>query len=209
MSLFLFGKGILLGLAIAAPLGPIGTLCISRTLERGFWAGIAGGLGTALADCTFALMAAAGFAAFTMFFDAITVPLQLFGGAFMLWLGVKSFQPRPAAVAASIGARDLFSTTVATFLLTMANPATILSFAAILAGLGIAGAVDGSSAAFVVVGVFAGSLLWWFFLCGTVSLLHHRLPESFTHWVARASGLVLLVFGVLALGMGVKALLVA
>jgi len=124
MSVLLFGKGILLGLAIAAPLGPIGALCISRTLERGFWAGVAGGLGTALADGAYALMAAAGFAAFAVLLDTISIPLQLLGGAFLLWLGWKSFQPKPPATAARVGARDLLSTTGATFLLTITNPAT-------------------------------------------------------------------------------------
>lgn len=207
ISFLLFGKGILLGLAIAAPLGPIGALCISRTLERGFWAGVAGGLGTALADGAYALMAAAGFAAFAALLDRISVPLQLFGGVFLLWLGWKSFQPKPPVAAAKVGARDLLSTTGATFLLTITNPATILSFAAIFAGLGLASQGDGWSAALLVAGVFAGSMLWWIFLSGTVALLHHRLPERFALWVSRISGVVLIGFGVVAIGMGLKALL--
>lgn len=206
MSLLLFGKGILLGLAIAAPLGPIGALCISRTLERGFWAGVAGGLGTALADGAYALMAAAGFAAFAVVLDTISVPLQLLGGAFLLWLGWKSFQPKPAATAARVGARDLLGTTGATFLLTIANPATILSFAAIFAGLGLASQGDGWSAGSLVAGVFAGSMLWWIFLSGTVAMLHHRLPEGFALWISRISGVVLIGFGLVAIGMGVRAL---
>jgi len=205
--LFIFGKGILLGLAIAAPLGPIGALCISRTLERGFWAGVAGGLGTALADGAYALMAAAGFAAFAVLLNTISVPLQLFGGVFLLWLGWKSFRPKPPVAAAKVGARDLLGTTGATFLLTIANPATILSFAAIFAGLGLASQGDGSSAALLVAGVFAGSMLWWIFLSGTVAVLHHRLPESFAIWVSRISGVVLVVFGLVAIVMGLRALL--
>ncbi|MBW8446620.1 MAG: LysE family translocator [Arenimonas sp.] len=207
MSLLLFGKGILLGLAIAAPLGPIGALCISRTLERGFWAGVAGGLGTALADGAYALMAAAGFAAFAILLDTISVPLQIFGGLFLVWLGGKSFQPKPPAAAARVGARDLLSTTGATFLLTIANPATILSFAAIFAGLGLASQGGGWSAVSLVAGVFAGSMLWWIFLSGTVALLHHRLPESFALWVSRISGVVLVGFGLVAIAMGIAALI--
>lgn len=206
MSLFLFGKGILLGLAIAAPLGPIGALCISRTLERGFWAGVAGGLGTALADGAYALMAAAGFTAFALLLDTISIPLQLLGGAFLLWLGWKSFQPKPPPTAARVGARDLLSTTGATFLLTITNPATILSFAAIFAGLGLASEGDGWTAAALVAGVFAGSMIWWIFLSGTVALLHHRLPESFAMWVSRISGVVLIGFGLVAIALGITAL---
>ncbi|MBW8299386.1 MAG: LysE family translocator [Hydrogenophaga sp.] len=206
MSVLLLGKGILLGLAIAAPLGPIGALCISRTLERGFWAGVAGGLGTALADGAYALMAAAGFAAFAILLDTISIPLQIFGGLFLLWLGWKSFQPKPPANAARVGARDLVSTTGATFLLTITNPATILSFAAIFAGLGLASQGDTWTAAALVAGVFAGSMLWWIFLSGTVALLHHRLPESFALWVSRISGVVLIGFGLVAIVMGARAL---
>ena len=207
MSVLLFGKGILLGLAIAAPLGPIGALCISRTLERGFWAGVAGGLGTALADGAYALMAAAGFAAFALLLDTISVPLQIVGGAFLLWLGWKSFRPRPPVTAATVGARDLLATTISTFFLTITNPATILSFAAIFAGLGLAGAGDRWSAALLVLGVFAGSMLWWFFLSGLVAMLHHRLPPSFSVWVSRISGVVLIGFGVAALAMAADTLL--
>ena len=207
MAVALVAKGIVLGLAIAAPLGPIGALCINRTLERGFWAGVAGGLGTALADGTYALMAAAGFAAFAFALDAVSLPLQLVGGAFMLWLGWTSFRPRPPVTAATVGARDLLATTVSTFFLTITNPATILSFAAIFAGLGLAGAGDRWSAALLVLGVFAGSMLWWFFLSGLVAMLHHRLPPSFALWVSRVSGVVLLAFGAIAIGMGVKGLL--
>ncbi|WP_018237930.1 LysE family translocator [Ensifer sp. BR816] len=199
MTLLLFTKGLLLGLAIAAPLGPIGTLCISRTLERGFWAGAAGGLGTALADATYALMAAAGFAAFATFLTTLSVPLGLVGGVFMLWLGWRGLRPRPVAAAAEIGARDLLHTTTATFLLTMANPTTILTFAAIFAGLGLAAVGDGSSAAIVVAGVFLGSLGWWFLLSGGVAIAKTRLPDGFAAWTSRLSGGLLIAFGLVAL----------
>ncbi|WP_342635424.1 LysE family transporter [Ciceribacter ferrooxidans] len=98
------------------------------------------------------------------------------------------------------------ATTVSTFFLTITNPATILSFAAIFAGLGLAGAGDRWSAALLVPGVFAGSMLWWFFLSGLVAVLRHRLPPSFALWVSRISGVVLLGFGLVAIAMGIAAL---
>ena len=199
MTTWIFVKGLLLGLAVAAPLGPIGTLCISRTLERGFWAGVAGGLGTALADATYAMLAAAGFAAFAALLSRLSLPLGLFGGLFMLWLGWRALRPRPVAAAAEIGAGDLIRTTMATFLLTMANPATILTFAAIFAGFGLAAVGDGTKAAVVVAGVFLGSLAWWFLLSGSVALAKTRLPDRFAAWTSRISGLVLIAFGIAAL----------
>lgn len=200
MSLLLFTKGLLLGLAIAAPVGPIGVLCINRTLERGFWAGVAGGLGTALADASYALLAAAGFAAFAALLATVSVPLSLAGGAFMIWLGWRGLRPSPVAAATRIGARDLLQTTAATFLLTIANPLTILSFAAFFAVLGLANSGGSADAAIVVAGVFLGSLAWWMLLSGGVSLARTRLPDSFSTWVSRLSSLVLIAFGAVAIG---------
>lgn len=198
MDAALFLKSVLLGLAVAAPLGPIGALCINRTLERGFVAGAAGGLGTALADGVYATLAAMGFAAFSGVLAQIDTPLRLIGGAFMLWLGWKSLTPKPPRAAASVSARDLLGTTAATFLLTITNPMTILSFAALFAGLGLASAAGLAGAWPVVAGVFAGSMLWWGALSGGVALVHHRLPEGFTIWVSRLSGAVLIGFGLWA-----------
>jgi putative LysE/RhtB family amino acid efflux pump len=195
----LFWKSLGLGLAVAAPLGPIGALCISRTLERGFWAGVAGGLGTALADAIYASLAAAGFAAFAAVLASVEVPMKLAGGAFMLWLGWKSLQPAPIRAAASVAAKGLLATTAATFALTLTNPMTILSFAALFAGLGLASASGPVNAALVVLGVFAGSLLWWVLLSGGVALARSRLPDSFARRSTQASGLLLIGFGIWAL----------
>lgn len=199
----LFGKSLLLGLAVAAPLGPIGALCISRTLDRGFGAGVAGGLGTALADALYAALAAAGFAAFASVLDTIALPLRLAGGAFMLWLGWRTLAPR-APAAASAPARDLAGTTAATFALTLANPMTILSFAALFAGLGLASSTGPAAATLVVAGVFAGSMLWWITLSGGVALARHRLPPAFATWVSRTSGGILIAFGLWALASGFR-----
>lgn len=199
MQILLLGKGLLLGLAVAAPLGPIGALCITRTLERGFWAGLAGGLGTALADAFYAGLAALGFSAFAATLVMIDVSLKLIGGLFMLWLGWKNLRPAPRRAAARVGKRDLLGTVVTTFLLTLSNPATILSFAAMFAGLGLAASAGAADAALVVVGVFAGSVLWWLVLAGGVTLLRQRLPDNFATWVSRLSGVILMGFGIYAL----------
>lgn len=200
MDAMLFLKGLVLGLAIAAPLGPIGVLCINRTLEKGFWAGVAGGLGTALADASYAALAAAGFAAFAALLQLIDMPLKLIGGLFMIFLGVNGLKAKPAGKAASVGARDLIGTISATFLLTIANPATILSFAAIFAGLGMANQPGIANAVVLVAGVFLGSLAWWVFLSGLVAGLHHRLPAGFARLTSVLSGVVLIGFGLFALG---------
>ncbi|SFM47237.1 putative LysE/RhtB family amino acid efflux pump [Pleomorphomonas diazotrophica] len=201
MSLLLFAaKGFALGFAVAAPLGPIGALCINRTLQRGFWVGLSGGLGTAFADAFYGALAALGFAAFSAFLATIDGPMRLVGGLVMIWLGWKGMQPKPPRPAAEIGARDLLGTIGATFLLTIANPTTILSFAVFFAGLGLASAADAPSALVVVAGVFAGSLAWWIILTGGVSLVRHKLSDRFALWVGRLSGGLILAFGLLAVG---------
>lgn len=197
----LFGKSVLMGLAIAAPLGPIGALCIQRTLARGFAAGLAGGFGTALADAAYASAAAAGFAVFAGLLERIATPLGLIGGAFLLWLAWRGWPhgaPAPRAAEAR-PARGLWATTATTFALTLTNPATILSFAAIFAGLGLAETASVPAAVTVVLGVFAGSMLWWVLLSGTVAGLHHRLPPGFATWTARVSSLMMAGFGLWAL----------
>ncbi|RIA00681.1 LysE family translocator [Cereibacter sphaeroides] len=195
----LFLKALLMGLAIAAPLGPIGALCIQRTLAHGFRAGMAGGLGTALADACYAAAAAAGFAAFAAVLDRIQLPLGIGGGLFLIWLGLKGLTTEQPSAAAAAAPRGLWSTLAATFLLTLANPATILSFAAIFAGLGLAREADLTSGVTVVAGVFAGSMLWWILLAGGVALAQRHLPRTFATSVARASGALMLAFGLWAL----------
>lgn len=199
MESVLFLKSLFLGLAIAAPLGPIGALCINRTLERGFVAGVAGGLGTALADAVYAALAALGFAAFSDVLGMIDMPLRLIGGTFMLWLGWRSWTPTPPRTAAKVSARDLAGTTAATFLLTITNPLTILSFAALFAGLGLATEAETVGAVLVVCGVFVGSMLWWCILSGGVAMARHRLPKTFAIWVSRLSSVVLIAFGLWSL----------
>lgn len=202
MELLLFNKSMLLGLAVAAPLGPIGVLCINRALERGFWAGVAGGLGTALADAIYASLAAISFSALTAPLATLSPWLKLAGGLFMLWLGCKSLRPNPlrAAPARTNEFKKLSGTVASTFLLTLTNPVTIFSFAALFAGLGLTDAPGATNAIAVVAGVFLGSLLWWFLLSGGVALVQRRLPEGFSLCVARMSGGILMGFGFYALG---------
>lgn len=196
----LFLKAILLGLAVGAPLGPIGALCIARTLQSGFAAGFAGGFGTALADATYAGFAAFGFAALAGSMESGAGLLRIAGGVLLIGLGIRGwFMARGEVRAAPADARTLATTAAATFLLTIANPATVLSFVAMFAGLGLAEEPDMGSAATAVAGVFLGSLLWWALLSGAVALTRHRLPPSFGLIVSRASAVLLVGLGLWAL----------
>lgn len=199
-TLAFLGKGLLLGFSIAAPVGPIGVLCFRRALEQGFWPAVAGGLGTAAADASYAAVAAFGITAISAQLLDFQRALAIVGGAALLWLGARAFRSRPADRPAEASGRGLAAMFAATFLLTLANPSTILSFAAVFAGLGLVGAMSGGAAAGVLtLGVFAGSMLWWMLLAGTVSALRTRVPRTALVWVNRASGLLLSAFGVYVL----------
>jgi threonine/homoserine/homoserine lactone efflux protein len=205
MSVGLFLEGIVIGFAIAAPVGPIGVLCIRRTLAEGRVSGLVSGLGAATADALYGAVAALGLTFVTEFLVGGQAWLRLVGGAFLLFLGVRTFLARPAERAAPAARSGLPGAYASTFFLTLTNPTTILSFAAIFAGLGVAGDASGSalSAMLLVLGVFLGSAAWWVVLSGATSLFRTRLSVRGLRWVNRISGTVIAAFGVLAVsGLG-------
>ncbi len=203
MDLGIFARGVAIGLAIAAPVGPIGVLCIRRTLAEGRLAGFVTGLGAATADTVYGAVAAFGLTAVSAFLVSQQDWLRLIGGAFLCYLGVRTFLASPAPQADVAGdrtSRTLAGDYVSTFLLTITNPLTILSFAAVFAGLGLGSGYDDlGSALLLVAGVFTGSALWWLLLSGGVSLLRGRITENGLRWVNRVSGVIITVFGVVAL----------
>ncbi|HRX03871.1 MAG TPA: LysE family translocator [Anaerolineae bacterium] len=199
----IFARGVAIGLAIAAPVGPIGVLCIRRTLAEGRLAGFVTGLGAATADTVYGAVAAFGLTAVSAFLVSQQDWLRLIGGAFLLYLGIRTFLTRPmpqTAVRDDKSSRTLAGDYASTFLLTITNPLTIISFAAVFAGLGLGSGYDDlGSALLLVAGVFTGSALWWLLLSGAVSLLRGRITENGLRWVNRVSGVIITVFGVVAL----------
>jgi threonine/homoserine/homoserine lactone efflux protein len=196
----LFLKGLLFGLSIAAPVGPIGILCIRRSLRDGMLAGLFTGLGAAAADATYGCMAAFGLTSVSAFLVGHRRPVALVGGAFLCFLGIRTFLSRPPADnAPGKGQTRLLSALGSTFLLTLANPATILSFAAVFAAFGLGVSSGYTSASLLVLGVFTGSAAWWLFLSGTMSRLRSHATAARMAAVNRLSGLVLLAFGLWAI----------
>jgi threonine/homoserine/homoserine lactone efflux protein len=193
-------KGLVLGFSIAAPVGPIGILCIRRTLAEGRAHGFSSGLGAATADALYGAIAGLGVASAAQLLVAQQVWIRLVGGLFLLYLGVRTVLARPAEKGAPLRTGSLLAAYGSTFLLTLTNPLTILSFAAVFAGLGLADRGGGyASAGLLVAGVFLGSALWWLFLSATVGLLRTRLRPSALRWVNRASGGAIVGFGLYAL----------
>jgi len=196
-------KGVIIGFAIAAPVGPIGVLCIRRTLADGRLPGFVSGLGAATADAGYGAVAAFGLTLITDFLMEGASWLRLIGGAFLLFLGIRTFFARPAERAAPVRNGGLVGAYASTLFLTLTNPTTILSFAAIFVGLGVGSTNDALSAMLLVLGVFLGSALWWVVLSGTAGLFRAKLSAGGLRWVNRVSGTIIAAFGVLALsGLG-------
>jgi threonine/homoserine/homoserine lactone efflux protein len=191
-------RGLLLGFTIAATVGPISLLTIRRTLAHGRVYGLASGLGVALADSTYAAIAAFGLSAITSVLVGGRMLLGLVGGAFLVVLAIRTMTTRPTDVAVVAERPGLIAAFASIFGLTMTNPMTILSFAGLFAGLGLTG-TGGADAALLVLGVFLGSASWWVILTAVVAILRTRVTIRGLTWVNRISGAAILVFAVVAI----------
>lgn len=194
-------KGLLIGFTIAAPVGPIGLLCVQRTLSRGRLAGFISGLGAASADAVYGSIAGFGIASLSTLLLAWQDELRWLGGLFLLYLGWRTLVAPLAEVQAEApSVAGLLGYYASTFLLTLTNPITIVAFIGIFAALGLAsGGPDFQAAAWLVSGVFLGSLLWWLLLALFIGVVRHRLDATAQRWLNRSAGGLILVFGMLAL----------
>ena len=203
--LILFGVAI--GLVAAVPIGPVNLICIRRSLQFGSFHGFVSGLGAALGDGLFAVVTGFGLTAVAHLIEGFSTALQLVGGLLLLSFGIRTFFAAPTARfdlrdAANDNVKSsMLSSMASTFALTISNPATLIAFTALFAGLGgLAGdAPSYFSAAFVVAGVFAGSATWWLVLTTVVGLLHARIDDRVMRLINRVSGLAVTAFGVAVL----------
>lgn len=196
MDIHFFLRGVIIGFAIAAPVGPIGVLCIRRTLAEGPASGLVSGLGAASADAIYGWIAAFGLTVVSTLLVDYQDWLRLGGGGFLLYLGLHTFFARPTPQVVSATGTGLIGAYTSTFFLTLTNPMTILSFGAIFAGLGLASATARYDTAVVLVlGVFVGSALWWLLLSGGFNLVRTKITLAQLAWVNRASGVIIAGFG--------------
>jgi threonine/homoserine/homoserine lactone efflux protein len=193
-------KGLVLGFSIAAPVGPIGVLCIRRTLVEGRASGFLSGLGAATADAIYGCIGAFGITIISNALVDQQMWFRLAGGIFLCYLGIKTFIARPGAELES-GRKSTFADAFAsTFLLTLTNPMTILSFAAVFAGLGLGASCENyNSAVILVLGVFMGCSLWWLILSGGVGAARRIFNPASLRMVNRISGVIITGFGIFAL----------
>jgi threonine/homoserine/homoserine lactone efflux protein len=191
-------RGLIVGFTIAAAVGPITLLVMRRTIDHGGVYGFASGLGVATADATYGAIAAFGLTAITSVLVANHAILGLAGGIVIVWLGVRIARSRPTGPATDGERPGLAGAFASIYALTMTNPLTVVLYAGIFAGLGLA--VGGSfvEAAVLTLAVWAGSTLWWVVLCSVVAWLRGRVSTTVLLWVNRVSGAALVLLGVSA-----------
>ncbi|MDR3574444.1 MAG: LysE family transporter [Anaerolineaceae bacterium] len=195
MNFSLFLRSLLMGLSIAAPVGPIGILCMRRSLMEGRLIGLITGLGAASADGVYGCIAGLGITLVSGFLIAQSNWIRLAGGLFLAYLGISALLARPPEQISAVRQVSPLGAFISTFLLTLSNPIPILSFAAIFTGLGAGlNTSDFKSVITVVLGIFSGSASWWLLLSSSVSLAHTKITPRILLWVNRISGLAILGF---------------
>lgn len=202
MDINFFIRGLLIGLSIAATVGPMSVLCIQRTLNKGQIYGLVSGLGIATADGVYGSIAAFGLTLIMNFLIMEQIWIRLIGGIFLIYLGIKTMLSKPPETAATpnMQTNGYPGAYASTFLLTLTNPLTILSFAAIFAGIGVGSASKSFlSATAIVLGVYSGSALWWIILTSIISLLRKKMDSQWLLWINRISGAIITLFGIGAL----------
>jgi len=191
-------RGLIIGFTIAMAVGPITLLVVRRTIDHGGIYGFASGLGVATADATYGGIAAFGLTAITSVLVANRLVLGLIGGVVIVALGIRIARSRPTGPATDGERPGLAGAFASIYALTMTNPLTIVLYAGVFAGIGLAAGASFADAAVLTLAVWAGSTLWWVVLCSVVAWLRGRVSATALLWVNRASGVALVVFGALA-----------
>lgn len=194
-----FLKGLIVGLSIAVPVGPIGILCIRRTLAQGRIIGLLSGLGAATADALYGGIAGFGLTFLSNFLIGQKIWFHLIGGGLLCILGIKTFLSMPAESGTSVEGSSFWNAYLSTFFLTLTNPMTLLFFVAVFAGLGIGSEIHHYVIAGILVsGVFIGSAMWWLVLVGFTGILQALFSFRRLQWLNRISGLIIIGFGLYA-----------
>lgn len=199
MEITIFLKGILIGFAMAVPVGPIGIICIRKTLTEGRLRGLVIGLGAATADMLYGCIAAFGLTIISDVLVSQRFWIRLVGGALLLFLGIRTFRAIPSDPKIQIKSNGIFRSYLTTVFLTLTNPMTVFAFIAIFAAMGIGTGLSYFTAAALVTGVFIGSGLWFLILSSGVTLFRNKLDINGLRWVNKIAGILILISGIYAL----------
>ena len=199
IELMLFLKGIIIGFAMAVPIGPIGIMCIRKTLTEGRMHGLIIGLGAATADLLYGSVAAFGLTVISNTLLTQRIWIRLIGGALLLFLGVRTFRAHPRDPKFQIQNGGQLRSYFTTVFLTLTNPLTIFAFIAVFAALGLGNGLSLFSSSVLVAGVFTGSFLWFFSLSSGATLFRKKLDVIGLRWVNKIAGILIIISGVIAI----------
>jgi threonine/homoserine/homoserine lactone efflux protein len=207
MHLPLTVEGVLIGLLVAAPIGPMSMLTMRRAIERGFLAGSLSGLGIALADASYATVAAVGLSSLSNLLVDHQQLIRIAGGIALLYIGasiLRSARTPATSRPETLRSAGLGRVVGTMYVLTLSNPTTILSFVAIFGGLGVALGNNTAESLLLVLSVFLGSMLWWLALCGFLSKIRTRLNSQWVSRIDLAAGAIILVMALVSIAAGVR-----
>ena len=199
MDISVFLQGAIVGFSIAAPIGPTGIICIRRTLIFGARSGFTSGVGAATANTIYSTILVSGLTLLSPSFLMCHFCLRLLGGAFLLYLGYKTFRSSPDQSAQQFTHKTFFSDFISTFFVSITNPITMISYFALFTSLGLEELKGNWSSGFSLVsGVFSGAASWWFILTQAITLFRKRITPTVMRWMNRIAGCVIAIFGLLA-----------
>jgi threonine/homoserine/homoserine lactone efflux protein len=199
MELTFFLKGIFIGFAMAVPIGPIGIMCIRKTLTEGRLRGLIIGLGAATADLLYGCVAAFGLTIVSNTLISQKIWIRMVGGALLLFLGIRTFRAQPANPNIPVNNSGILKSYLTIVFLTLTNPLTIFAFIALFAILGLGNGFSYYSASALVAGVFIGSCLWFLLLSSVVTLFKKKLDLIGLRWVNRIAGILIIISGLIAI----------
>jgi len=200
MEVTFFLKGILVGFAMAVPVGPIGIMCIRKTLTEGRLRGMIIGFGAATADLLYGSVAAFGLTIISDTLISQKFWIRLIGGALLLFLGIRTFRAKPTDPKRHINSSGMLRSYLTTLFLTLTNPLTIFAFIAVFAALGLGDGLSYFSASLLVAGVFIGSSLWFLILSSGSLFFRERLDLVGLSWVNKIAGILIIISGLIAIG---------
>ncbi|NPA68689.1 MAG: LysE family transporter [Chlorobi bacterium] len=197
MDLLFIIKGILIGIFVSAPLGPIGVLCIQRTLNKGFKSGLVSGMGAAFADIVYAVIAGFGITYISDFLTEYQTYIRIIGGLFLILTGIRIITSNPAKQVRKLRVQgnNFYKDFITSFLLTVSNPVTVLAFGAFFAAFNMTNQTTGKiSVTVMIIAVFSGSLLWWGSLISVVNLFKKRIKLRSLVKINRITGILIILF---------------
>jgi len=202
VELGFFIKGLIVGFLASIPLGPVGVLCIQRTINKGRISGVISGMGAATVDSFFALVAALGLTYIINFIEEQHFFIQLIGGGVLVFLGIKIFTTNPIKQIRRHRRKKnkLIEDYFSVLFLTLSNPLAVFLFVAAFAGIGMVTSKDSSlKSSMIVIGVFAGAMAWWAILTFLIDLFRKRFRLKQLWWINKIAGVIIIIFGVAAM----------